>query len=493
MFNAAPFDDSTMAGQQARTAELAAYAGHIDRAETLLQRLNNTRPRSQAVEAAIVLARAEIAFVRSRFGEAAVLAEQAMGLFNASGLPDDALRAEEMLPRAWAREGHEDRVAERAADLLRRWESRSGNAAVEGQVRCLVMLVSMHARKFRLDEGIRIGVRAVKLARSTASVALLLPRAGNALAGLYFARACALHPATGWASHLTSLLPSDEPEVVRNCNAAIALLEEMRPIAETDGNTYQVALMGSNTAQCRVLLGEPERALPDMRRFLQVTRDRHNRYMEADALQAVGWAHLVAGDVDAAQAHLTNALGIATSLRAQPLLVTIHYDLSVILERCGEFARALHHYREYARLWGRVGDALQTIPSSHVKRRLEPFYLKRAEAFIRMSLPRSPSAEQIADYAGASVRAIQMAFREYRNTTPHAASLALRYQAAFDALRDVTRETSVSDICIEFGFDDPSRFAREFRKRFGLLPSSVRRAPGPIHLIRQHEVFAPRT
>ena len=98
-------------------------------------------------------------------------------------------------------------------------------------------------------------------------------------------------------------------------------------------------LMGSNMGQAQVS-GGPDAALPDMQHFLTISREHQNRYMEADALQAIGWAHLVAGRPREAPEALTQALGIATRCRRRHALITIHYDLSTILERAGEYARA---------------------------------------------------------------------------------------------------------------------------------------------------------
>lgn len=459
----------------ARAAEWAAFDGHTQQAAALIERCAALAAGEATAPAAIAIARAELAFNQSRYSEATSLAEAASTQLAMAGNAAAALRAQELQPRIWARHGEEERVLQRSGQLLERWREHSGDEAIEGQVRCLTLITFMHARRFCYEDGIDTGTLAVRLARGTAHVDSLLPRAANALAGLHFAKACALHPATGWASHITSLAPTDQPDVLQHCRAAMALLAEVRPYSRASGNHYQDALMGSNMGQLQVLMGAPDAALPDMQHFLTISRERQNRYMEADALQAIGWAHLVAGRPREVQEALTQALGIATSLQAAPLLITIHYDLSTILERAGEYARALHHYREYARLWGRAHHQLAAPASPHIRRRLEPFYLKRAEAFIRASLPRSPSATEIADYAGASVRAVQMAFREYRGITPHAASLAMRYAAARDALTAPGKRRTVGDVCSELGFDDPSRFAREFRKRFGVLPSSVAR------------------
>ena len=62
--------------------------------------------------------------------------------------------------------------------------------------------------------------------------------------------------------------------------------------------------------------------------------------------------------------------------------------------------------------------------------------------------------------------------------TPHKYSLALRYQAAHDALASRQAARGIGQICSELGLMTLTICA-EFRKRFGLLPSAFSRDAEP--------------
>ena len=85
----------------------------------------------------------------------------------------------------------------------------------------------------------------------------------------------------------------------------------MRQIAIASNNRHQAALYGSNIGR---LMGAHERidaALPLMLEFLMSARERNDKFQEADALQAIGWAHLCAARHQTALRHLTEAIAIA--------------------------------------------------------------------------------------------------------------------------------------------------------------------------------------
>src|SRR5262249_34766870 len=85
------------------------------------------------------------------------------------------------------------------------------------------------------------------------------------------------------------------------------------------------------------------------------------------------------------------------------------------------------------------------------------------------------SIAEIAEAAGCGVRALQIAFRRFRGTTPmrvlHQARLE---QARTEMLRpDETR--SLARIAAEYGFSSPTRFAQSFRQRYGIYPAEMLR------------------
>jgi len=461
-----------------KLAEAARLAAIESRAELARQLLDEARKaasgKSLTENAAIQLALAEIHMEQAHTELAAQEAEEARALYEQAGSLAGRLSAEEIAPRILARQGENDRAAKRFEELAQVWANLHGPKAAWGKARCLMFITHLHRRRFRLEEGIVTGEEAVQLGRTLEPGNSALIFAASALAGIHFALACKLHPATRWASHVTSLSPSDEPEVQRHCGAALALLEDVMPSEEG----YVRAMISSNLAQVLVLMGRPEEALPLMQDFLKHTQKNKTTYMEADAHMTIGWAQLAAGRPREAARSLERALKLATALEAKPLLRAIHYDLSMALESLGKLSEAMHHHNEYTHL-ARHGTYQPASPRKAKGKAeavsLEPFYLKRAEAFIRGHLAGSPEIEAVAEHAGASVRAIQLAFRNYRKTTPIAFSVETRLRAARDALAGGREFESIRALCLSFGFNDASRFAREFQERFGVLPSQLMR------------------
>jgi AraC-like DNA-binding protein len=138
---------------------------------------------------------------------------------------------------------------------------------------------------------------------------------------------------------------------------------------------------------------------------------------------------------------------------------------------------AIQSYEEHFAL-----SLLLGLPHSHSERLLRqqtaaaPANVKRAEEFMRAN-PREPLAiEAIADAAGCSIRALQLAFRRFRDTTPMAALQRLRLEAARTEILRAGPAQSLTRIAAEHGFSNPSRFAQLFRRTYGAYPSEALRA-----------------
>ena len=79
----------------------------------------------------------------------------------------------------------------------------------------------------------------------------------------------------------------------------------------------------------------------------------------------------------------------------------------------------------------------------------------------------------VAAATGVSARALQLAFRRFRDTTPMARLRALRLELAREDLaRDGATVTSVAVAC---GFGSLGRFAADYKARFGEPPSETLR------------------
>ncbi|MGD9805472.1 MAG: helix-turn-helix transcriptional regulator [Hyphomicrobiaceae bacterium] len=102
-----------------------------------------------------------------------------------------------------------------------------------------------------------------------------------------------------------------------------------------------------------------------------------------------------------------------------------------------------------------------------------PIKLKRAEAFIRANAHLPISMSDVASAAGASLRALQIDFRQYRSTTPHGFLMECRLQRAREMLLRPGAEDNVTQILMKSGALHLGRFADVYMARFGELPSKT--------------------
>ncbi|PDT26783.1 AraC family transcriptional regulator [Rhizobium sp. L9] len=141
-------------------------------------------------------------------------------------------------------------------------------------------------------------------------------------------------------------------------------------------------------------------------------------------------------------------------LQRSPLAVKSLCDAAVylLLETCP------HHYsEELAR-----SAALPT-----------PRHVKWAMDFMQEHIAEPISLSEIAMAAKVSVRTLQQGFRQFRNTTPIAYLHEIRMAAAHRDLLESDGTQAIAEIALRWGFTHLGRFAADYRKRFGLLPSQT--------------------
>jgi AraC-like DNA-binding protein len=103
-----------------------------------------------------------------------------------------------------------------------------------------------------------------------------------------------------------------------------------------------------------------------------------------------------------------------------------------------------------------------------------PYYVHRAEDYIRAHLREPISIEDLVTASDASVRSLFNGFRRFRGLTPMAYVKALRLELAHDILKRADpAERAVTEIALACGFTHMSKFARDFSARFGERPSEV--------------------
>ena len=105
-----------------------------------------------------------------------------------------------------------------------------------------------------------------------------------------------------------------------------------------------------------------------------------------------------------------------------------------------------------------------------------PRHLRLAEAYIVANLDSPLTLEDIANAAGTTQRTLQLAFRQFRGTTPLSFWREQRLQRAHQDLLSGCPGVSVTDIAVRWGFLHLGRFSQLYKSRFGRPPSETLRA-----------------
>ncbi|MCB1404814.1 MAG: AraC family transcriptional regulator [Rhodobacteraceae bacterium] len=103
-------------------------------------------------------------------------------------------------------------------------------------------------------------------------------------------------------------------------------------------------------------------------------------------------------------------------------------------------------------------------------RDLVPRMIRQAEAFMLAQIDQPLAIEDVATAVGVSARALQLAFRRFRDTTPMAFLRDARLDRAHADLQAARPGTSVTEVAMRWGFGHFGRFAGIYRARFGCTP-----------------------
>ncbi|WP_414124797.1 helix-turn-helix transcriptional regulator [Rhizobium sp. BR 317] len=105
-----------------------------------------------------------------------------------------------------------------------------------------------------------------------------------------------------------------------------------------------------------------------------------------------------------------------------------------------------------------------------------PRHVKWAIDFMHEHIAAPISLDDIAIAAKVSVRTLQQGFRQFRNTSPMTYLQEMRMTAAHHDLLSSDTKQTVADVAAKWGFSHLGRFAAEYKKRFGYLPSQTLKA-----------------
>jgi len=102
-----------------------------------------------------------------------------------------------------------------------------------------------------------------------------------------------------------------------------------------------------------------------------------------------------------------------------------------------------------------------------------PHKLRIAEDYIEARLDQPLTVEEVARAAGTTARSLQMAFRQFRGTTPLSFLRDRRLDRVHEALLKARPGDTVTETAMAWGFTHLGRFSQVYRKRFGQSPSET--------------------
>lgn len=108
-----------------------------------------------------------------------------------------------------------------------------------------------------------------------------------------------------------------------------------------------------------------------------------------------------------------------------------------------------------------------------------PADVVRALRWLRAHFSEPVRLEQLADIGGVRPRTLETHFKMFLRTTPLGWVRQMRLRRARQQLLQSGRAGSVTDVALANGFNQLGRFAAQYRKVFGELPSSTYRRPTP--------------
>lgn len=110
---------------------------------------------------------------------------------------------------------------------------------------------------------------------------------------------------------------------------------------------------------------------------------------------------------------------------------------------------------------------------------LVPYFLKRAEEYINANLTEPISVVDVATVTGTSVRSLQNAFRQYRQTTLTAYLRNQRlHSVRQNLLSAAANGLTVTEVALAHGFTHLSKFSHYYKTLFGESPSQTKTGLG---------------
>jgi AraC-like DNA-binding protein len=117
------------------------------------------------------------------------------------------------------------------------------------------------------------------------------------------------------------------------------------------------------------------------------------------------------------------------------------------------------------------------LPSRTEAAGVAPWYVRRAEDFLRENYMQKIGMQEIAEACGVSVRTLHYGFSKFRDHSPAERLKAIRLVQARNALIEARLSGSkISDIAQRVGYANKSQFSRDYKAYFQESPSDTLRA-----------------
>ena len=132
-----------------------------------------------------------------------------------------------------------------------------------------------------------------------------------------------------------------------------------------------------------------------------------------------------------------------------------------------------------------IMNILTCIPNSYTEflntqnqLKIFPYHIKRARDYIHENVDKSITLEDLAGYAGCSYRTLQLSFRDSFGMSPMGYLKSVRLDKIHQQLLAAGPNETIQSISSQWGFMHMGRFAHDYKKKFGILPS---------HTLRGHQ------
>jgi PAS domain S-box-containing protein len=291
--------------------------------------------------------------VRSR-----ALGEQVQALAEAEPPYEDGIASSRLLLSvlAWDRSDYQEALA--LAFEAHAIFKKTGN--LRQQAAALSHLAGIHFFLGEYLHAVALGQAAIQLSEDTGDQGLLasllndtgyfyahMNRFSEAIS--YLTRSLELHRARGDRQGEANVLDSLGKAHYLVGNYPLALTYEFQSLdldrAIGYKRTETEAL--SNIGRIYAASGDPVQALDYFEQALALARERGYKQFEAAILLAMGRVYLSDRQMEQAHRDLAQALDIAGSIHARPVMFEVHQTLSELYEQTGDLAQALAHYRQF--------------------------------------------------------------------------------------------------------------------------------------------------